>query len=166
MTTLLAIGIGLIGAALLLIAIEVFVPSGGLIGVISGVAAVAGIVCLWRVSVEWGIAGTLAVIVLGPAVFFFLLNILPSTPAGRKLIGEIPDEVRAEREMAERRARDARAALVGSEGVALTDLRPIGKIEIAGHRYDALAETAAIDQGARVRVTHATMLELKVRPIA
>lgn len=166
MSTLLAVGFALIGVALVLVAIEVFIPSAGLIGIIAGAAAIAGVVCLWQVSAEWGIAGTLGVLVLGPSLFFYLLNILPSTPAGRRLIGELPEEERAERDLAERRARDERAALVGAEGVALTDLRPIGTVEIDGQRYDALAETAAIDQGTRVRVTRATMLELKVRPIA
>lgn len=164
MTTLLAIGLGLIGAALVLVAIEVFIPSAGLIGFIAGIAAVAGVICLWRVSETWGLAGTLTVIVLGPALFFFLLNVLPSTPAGRRLIGAPPEEELAERDLAERQARVARASLVGAVGVALTDLRPIGTVEIDGQRYDALAETAAIDQGTRVRVTAATMLELKVRP--
>jgi len=165
MATMLTLGIVLIGIALILVAIEVFLPSGGLIGIVAGVAAVVGVACLWRVSTQWGLAGTLTVLVLGPALFFYLLNILPSTPAGRSLIGEIPEEERAEREMAERRARDERAALIGSEGVALTALRPIGLIEIEGTRYEALAETAAIDPGTRVRVTRASMLELKVRPV-
>ncbi|GJM19361.1 MAG: hypothetical protein DHS20C14_15740 [Phycisphaeraceae bacterium] len=159
-------GIALIGAALMLIAIEVFVPSGGLIAVVSGLAAIAGVVCMWRVSTIWGLAGSLTVVVLGPAIFFYMLNILPSTPAGRMLMGGASDEDLAQSELAIRRARDERASLVGAEGVALTAMRPIGKVEIDGNRYEALAETSAIDQGARVRVTSATMHELKVRPVA
>ncbi len=158
-------GIALILVALLLVAVEVFVPSGGIIAVVSGAAAIAGVVLMWRHDPVWGVSGLLAVIVLGPAVFFYLLSILPNTRAGRLLIGAEPDEDRMERELAEQRRRDERAALVGAEGVALTDLRPIGKVNIDGNRYEALAITRAIDQGARVRVTDASMHELKVRPV-
>lgn len=159
-------GLALLGVALILVAVEVFVPSAGLISVGAGVCAVAGVVCLWRVSPTWGIAGTLAVIILGPALFFFLMTILPSTPVGRSLIGAIPEEEREARELAEQQARDLRQALVGAEGTALTALRPAGKVEIDGRRYDALAQTTVIDAGTPVRVVRATMSDLIVRPLA
>ncbi len=158
-------GIALIGLALLLVAVEVFVPSGGLIAVVSGGAAIGGVVLMWRSDPMWGVSGLLTVIVLGPAVFFYMMSILPNTRAGRMLIGAESEEDRVERELAEQRRRDEQAALIGAEGVALTDLRPVGKIDIDGNRYDALAITRAIDRGSRVRVTDVTIHELKVRPI-
>ena len=93
------------------------------------------------------------------------MSILPNTRAGRLLIGAESEEDRAERELAEQHRRDQQAALIGAEGVALTDHRPVGKIDIDGNRYEALAITRAIDQGSRVRVTDVTMHELKVRPV-
>jgi len=44
------------------------------------------------------------------------------------------------------------AGLVGRHGVAVTDLRPGGQVEIDGRRYEAMVEVGAIDRGAAVRV--------------
>lgn len=42
---------------------------------------------------------------------------------------------------------------VGHEGVAVTDMRPAGKVDIRGERLDAVAVTGFIHAGTRVRVT-------------
>ncbi|MDP3071149.1 MAG: NfeD family protein [Opitutaceae bacterium] len=44
------------------------------------------------------------------------------------------------------------AALVGREGLAVTDLRPSGQIEIDGCRHEARSELGPIDRGRPVRV--------------
>ena len=48
-------GIVLLGVALALFFVEVFIPSGGLIGIVAGVAAVFGIVLLFRVDTTLGL---------------------------------------------------------------------------------------------------------------
>jgi len=50
---------------------------------------------------------------------------------------------------------EKRRTLVGAQGVALTDLRPVGKVRLDGVRaddFEARVEGAALDRGARVRV--------------
>ena len=47
---------------------------------------------------------------------------------------------------------NAFAALVGSTGIAATDLRPAGKVEIGGERYDCVADTGFIPKGDAVKV--------------
>ena len=42
--------------------------------------------------------------------------------------------------------------LVGSEGVAVTDLYPSGEVEIEGYRYSAQLEVGTLDKGERIRV--------------
>ena len=42
-------------------------------------------------------AGTLVTLVLGPMAFFFAISLLPSTPFGRRLIGEPSEEEVARR---------------------------------------------------------------------
>lgn len=163
MEPLLIWGIALLVVAFALIAVEAFVPSGGAIGVLAGLAAIGSVICLWMVSWTFGLTGLLIVLILGPMAFFGALNMLPATPLGRSLLGEPSEEEVIAREMAERAEQDARAALVGATGTALTDLRPIGRIEINGQRYEALAETGAIDRGESIRVTGADMHELRVR---
>jgi membrane-bound serine protease (ClpP class) len=48
---------------------------------------------------------------------------------------------------------DNKTNLVGSYGVAVTMLRPSGKVEIEGDIYDSISETGYIDQGEKVLVT-------------
>lgn len=157
-------GVALLGVAFALVLLEAVLPSAGLVALAAGGCAVAGVVCLWMVGWVWGVSGLLAVLVLGPTAFFGALNLLPATPIGQRLLGGPSDEEIEQRELAEREAANARAALVGTEGVALTDLRPAGVVQVDQRRYDALAETGAIDRGQPVRVTGATMHELRVRP--
>jgi len=46
----------------------------------------------------------------------------------------------------------SRAALVGLEGVAITDLRPVGVMEVDGERYDALAEGTFVGKDSSIRI--------------
>lgn len=164
--TLLVWGLALLATAVLLIIVEVFIPSGGLIAIAATGVAIAGIVCLFRVSVGWGLVGIGVMVVAGPSAFAFWVKVLPHTPFGRKMLGERPEsELAAEAEQAERERR-ARAALLGAEGRALTDLRPVGVVEIAGVRHDALSETTMIQAGTKVRVSVVESNAIRVRPIA
>lgn len=72
------------------------------------------------------------------------------------------DQLEAQRQQ-ERSERDALHALVGAEGVAMTDLRPVGAVRIDGTRYDALAEVGVIAAGTKVRVTKVEFNQIKVR---
>jgi membrane-bound serine protease (ClpP class) len=46
----------------------------------------------------------------------------------------------------------AEPSLLGARGLAVTDLRPGGQVEIAGRRYEAKVEVGAIDAGAPIVV--------------
>jgi membrane-bound serine protease (ClpP class) len=54
-------------------------------------------------------------------------------------------------------------SLIGAEGVAHTDLRPAGKIEIGGVVYDATALTGYITAGKQVIVVSQTLAQLTVK---
>ena len=55
--------------------------------------------------------------------------------------------------------------LVGSEGVALTDVsRTLGKVDVDGNRFIAIAD-AAIPAGRRVRVVKVEGVVAKVEPV-
>ncbi len=161
---LLLLGLGLIAASLLLIVVEVFVPSGGLIAITAGIAALVGVISLFRYDPWWGLMGLVALMVIGPAALGFALKVWPNTPLGRRmLLGDMTEEqIEAERQK-ERSERDALHALVGAEGVAMTDLRPVGAVRIEGTRYDALAEVGVIAAGTKVRVTKVEFNQIKVR---
>lgn len=157
-------GLILLGVALLLLLVEVFVPSMGVITFTAGTIALVGIVLLFRVSVGWGVTGLLTMMVLGPMVVMFGLQVLPHTNAGKKLLygesGKAEVAVRDNPEEAE-----ALARLIGAEGVVLVDLRPIGVIRVNDRKLDAVSEISFIRAGSRVRVTAADGMTIKVRPI-
>ncbi len=55
--------------------------------------------------------------------------------------------------------------LVGMEGVALTVLRPAGKVEIDGEMYDASSDIGYIEKGDRIKVVRNETAQLFVRKI-
>lgn len=160
-------GIALLGVALLLAVIEVFLPTAGLLPVVAAVVAVAGVVCLFRASATWGLIGSLIVIVGGPASFFIGLRVMPNTPLGRRLV--LTDTSRGARGGDGDPASGLDAglsALIGREGTVATDLRPIGTVKIDGQRHDAISDSGLIRAGAAVRVLAIEGTELRVRPLA
>jgi len=165
METMLLAGVGLLGVSILLIVLEAFVPSGGVIGVVAAICAIIGVIVLWRFSTIWGVSGLLSVAVLGPMCFGYALKIMPYTAIGRQLMGPGAEEI-AEIGREERQAeKDRRIALIDREGVALTDLRPIGTIEIDGQHHEASAQGGLIDRGSAVRVTDVSGPEIRVRAV-
>lgn len=155
-------GLALLCAGLLLVLLEVFVPSGGMIALLSAVVGIAGIVCLFMYEATWGIAGTLAAMVLVPIIVAFGFKVMPTTYFGKKMLfGEsgkhepvLPEAPTTEFD-----------ALVGMEGEAVTDLRPVGTIKVDGQKLDALSEVSYVRAGTRIKVTAVEGVTIKVRPI-
>lgn len=160
-------GIGLLAAALLLIMVEAIVPSAGVIGLVAAAVAIGGIICLFKVSVVWGIIGIVAFIGLGGVGFLFALSIMPSTRFGRRLVhGDDADALADDEDGAP--PTDPLAELehlIGQEGTAMTDLRPVGAVKIGDTRYPAISEVSYIRSGTRVRVTSVDAAQIRVRPV-
>ncbi|HKV74824.1 MAG TPA: NfeD family protein [Gemmatimonadales bacterium] len=55
--------------------------------------------------------------------------------------------------------------LVGQEGVALTDLRPSGTIDVAGEKIDVVTEGGYLAAGTRVKVVRTESYRQIVRPV-
>lgn len=159
MESLLIWGLALIAAALVLVVVEVFVPSAGLIGIIAGVLGIVGVVCLFRYETLWGVGGLLALAVLAPLIFAFGLKLMPSTPMGRKLLfgesGEDPVKPNS----------DELSPLVGAVAEAVTDLRPVGSIMLDGRRVSASSEGTIIPAGTRVKIVAVDGPNIRVRPV-
>jgi len=165
MDSLLIIGLGLIGLSLLLIVLEAFVPSGGILGIGSLISAIAGIVYLFKYETLWGAIGFLGVAILGPMVFVFSVKMLPSTPLGRMMLGRSGEEIAQDRYESTKAQRSEREHLLGLEGNSATDMRPSGVVEIEGERHDAIAKGGIIDRGSRVKVTKVDGLTIEVRAL-
>lgn len=155
---------GLLVAFVLLVA-ELFIPSGGILGICAGLCAIGGVILLAMHDGTWGLVAALGLMVLTPVLVAFMLKVWPHTPLGRRIIG-VPSEEEVERERLEALAAQKQiTALVGKQALALTDLRPVGVIDLEGQRRDALAETTYIKAGSQVRIVHADGSQIKVRAI-
>lgn len=134
---------------------EMFLP-GGVLGVLGGLALIGSVILGY---VEFGpVAGTVLLGAITLVVFVGFcawMAAFPRTTVGRRLtLGKalatgprLPDST----------------GLVGTEGVALTPLRPAGTARIGNRRVDVVAEGALIASGEPVVVTLAEGARIVVR---
>ncbi len=155
----LAWGLGLLGMAVLLVIIEIFLPTGGIVAVLSALAALGGIIALFMHDITWGAIGLLGVLIAAPIAFFGGLRIWENSPIGRRMMG-VPSE---ENNTTGPATRDDREALLGEVGVAVSPLRPVGVIKVGGKRLDAQAEISFIEAGEPVVITKVDGLHILVR---
>lgn len=127
-------------AGLVLIFLEVFIPSGG-------VLAIAALLCIgysiWELYLqgETAIAVTCAVFTVGWIVLlfrFWLNRVGLKTDLGDS--DSVGDDVRTSKDM------------VGERGLVMSDLRPAGIALIAGKRLDVVALQGYINKGDSVVV--------------
>ena len=151
---------GLLLLFFLLLLLELFIPSGGLLGVAAGAALIGAILIGFLHSFEVGGTMLIAVSIVSPMVVAFGLRMWPRTPMGRKLLNVDPEEDSLRREQQEA----LRRRWLGKVGVAKMDLLPSGTIEIAGHRLDAVSVAGVIDRGTAVEVVNVSAGKIQVRP--
>ncbi len=165
METLLLWGFGLLALAGLLFFIEIFVPSGGILGIASFAVSIAGVVAFWRHSTMWGATSTLFVLVMIPICFNFALRIMPHTPIGKLLIlgGDAQREGEDFADAGGSASIADDTSLIGQEGVVLTELRPVGEVRVNGQHHEGHAEEGFIAAGSRVRVIDVEGDRLTVR---
>ena len=169
-------GIVLITLAIGLFVIEIFVPSGGLLGIGSATALIAGIICLFLDNAALGlVAATLALLAL-PFAVGFALKIWPHTPIGRALIlqgsegmkttaGDEADDGETDDLPVHPAARGVEGLVAGAQGRALSDLRPVGICVFEGRREECLASNGIIAAGTPVRIVAIDGMHVKVKAV-
>jgi len=164
-------GFILLGAAIGLLVLELFLPSGGLIGLLCGVCAIGSVVSFFQFDSTLGLVALISYIVLGPIVIYFGFKLWLVSPLGKRMILGGSDEVVDEHgdtqpvsETARLKRAEKLRQLIGAEGVTVTSLRPVGTVKIAGQRLDALAESGIIEADSPVIVTDVYDNQIKVRP--
>lgn len=158
-----------------LLMLEIFVIPG------FGVAGVAGVVCVIAslvlammqlppadvpgLQLNTGLMNraiwTVVFVFVGMVpVIWLTAKLLPSTPLFRYLVLDpkvVPPEdakIREARQPAGTRFQEPleEKELVGQVGVALTDLRPAGKVKVQGRKIDVVTEGEYVEQGRQVRI--------------
>ncbi|OHB85555.1 MAG: hypothetical protein A2V98_20140 [Planctomycetes bacterium RBG_16_64_12] len=152
---LLVMGLGLV-------VLEVFIPSGGILGFVAVCSIVAAIVVGFMEGPGVGFTILTSAVVGVPIVVVLALKWWPSTPLGRRMLlgsptGEdvLPDIPR-QRKLKE---------LVDRVGVAKSEMLPSGAIVIDGHTIDAVSEGMPVGAGQRVRVIKVQGNRVVVRPV-
>ena len=156
----------LIGAALILIAVEIFViPGFGIAGIAGIVAMLAGLTMALvgqgaTARAFFGAAGRVSfsmVVAVGAAAV--LLRAMPRTTIGRRLL--LDTSLSAGGGYSSAPERDA--SWLGRVGRAASPLRPAGIADIAGERVDVVSDGELIETGAAVVVSRVDGNRIVVR---
>jgi membrane-bound serine protease (ClpP class) len=154
----------LLAVAICLLIAEVFIPSGGIISVLSTLAILGAIIFAWQAwwysnqGAFWGFVGGMSLLL--PATVVVAFYFWPSTPMGRRAILEspAPHEVASFVEQEEKYRR-----MVGKIGETATSLNPAGIVRIDGQRVHCQSEGMIIDAGMPVIVISARANRVIVR---
>lgn len=157
----------LILIGLVLLILEAFIPSSGILFVLSTACLVIGVTMVFFApeSEGGGVFGGLVTIgilvILIPLLVALWFHVWPRTPMGRKFFLPAPEE-------------DVAAALPDSAGTenlrgqigqTLTELRPSGVTLILGKRVDTKTEGMFVPAGRWVRVVDVRFGQVTVRPL-
>lgn len=151
----------LLVVGLAVIVLEVFVPSGGLLGFVSVATILAAVITAFlQLGMAAGLLVLAITVVAVPAALGLAFRWFPETPLGRRVLPPPPDPADvlpdADRR---RRLRD----LVGRAGVAVTELLPWGTVQVNGILVEAMSESGPIAAGAAVEAVGVQGMSLVVR---
>ncbi len=159
----------LVGAGVVLLAVELFVTPGfGVIGVLSLAALLGGLgLSLVGAGATWEVIltaiGRVAVsLVLAIVASLALLRFLPRLPFGRRLVLET--ELTAREGFASEPETDR--AWLGKRGTTVSTLRPAGIADIEGERVDVVSDGEFIDAGDPITVVRVDGNRIVVRRLA
>lgn len=148
---------------LLVMVLEVFIPSGGILGFVSVVAILAAIVMAF---VEQGPAvGMLvlaAAVVAVPGVLIMAFRWFPRTPLGRRVLPPPPD---ASEVLPDSPLRKRARGMVGRTGRVVREMLPWGSVEIDGTTLEAVSESGPIALGTIVEAVGVQGMGVVVRPV-
>ncbi|MGI9625239.1 MAG: NfeD family protein [Longimicrobiales bacterium] len=159
----------LVAGGALLVALEVFViPGFGFFGVTGGLALVAGLLMTQvgdlPTSMDFtratGVVSAALILVIATA--WALLKNLPNSLRLRKTGVLLPESTNREEGYV---SAEVRAELEGTDGVAITPLRPAGVGLFGEERVDVVSESEWIEEGTPIRIISAEGYRHIVRPV-
>jgi membrane-bound ClpP family serine protease len=151
----------LVGIAL--VACEVFVPSGGVLGFLS-LASLGSSIALafYHRGLEVGLIFLSAAALAVPVTLIFTFRWWPHTAMGKRLLLNIPTSQDVLPDTPQRRKLSQR---VGKVGTATSQMLPGGAISVGGVSVDAISEGMPIEVGQRVRIINVRGNRVLVRPV-
>lgn len=139
----------LIFLGLLLMAAELFLPTGGIVFVLGVGGVIAGVAIAFSRSPEQGMVTLIVVVILIPLLAPALLYYWPRTAIGKKFLLTGPED---DATVAQMPVNLELEELRGRFGKTLSPLRPSGVARFGGRRVDVLTEGDMVDAGLWVKV--------------
>lgn len=146
--------------AAILAAVDLFVPSGGVLALSSFLAATISVYFGFRSSSTAGMMMLTVLLIAIPIFMVIALRVWPHTPIGRRIILRAPQTVQAPQTA----TIDPLVELIGQIGVAQNSLLPSGHVRINHRNYNALCESGVIEAGQQVEVIAVRQRNLIVVP--
>jgi len=153
------LALALVGIAAMIT--ELFVPAGGIIGLIGLGSIIAAIVRTFQT--QGAFVGSIFLVgsfIAVPAIFILYFKFFPRTFFGKRLI------------LSDTQTREAGYSshtdhpyeeLRGKKGISETQLHPVGTILIDGQRYNAVTDGDYIEENANIEVIHTEGNRIVVR---
>jgi membrane-bound serine protease (ClpP class) len=158
-----AIALLLFLAAMVIFAIDLMIPSGGVLIGVTACFAFAAVVFAFRHSTSSGIWMLIASMGAIPIMMWLFVEVWPLTPLGRQMISK-PEPSGSY--VWSDAAKSANAdSLIGAEGIVLNEMIPSGLVQIGDQTFEAFSESGPIDAGKTVRIVRLDVGRLVVAVI-
>jgi membrane-bound serine protease (ClpP class) len=161
-SSFLTLGMALIGLGFLLLGAELFLPTGGVLMVLSAASLAAGVALTFFYDTTIGLVTLLGVFVALPVAAGVFLRVWPRTPLGRRFFLTAPPE---DATVAALPFNQELEQLKGRIGRALSALRPAGVVDFDGRRIDTVTEGMMVEPGQWVRCIEVRAGRVVVRPV-
>jgi membrane-bound ClpP family serine protease len=133
---------------------EIFIPSGGLLGLLAVAALIASIVFAFRFGTTTGYIMLVVLFIFVPITIALGFKLFPHTPVGKRLILSSPKRNPKKAATPPPTIDDQNYAhLKGKTGLTLTPLRPSGIAEIDNERYSVVSEGDLIEKNSKIIVS-------------
>jgi membrane-bound ClpP family serine protease len=145
--------------AIVMALVDLYIPSAGMLLLLSLVAAVGSVIFGFQRSTTSGMTMLTLVAATIPILGVVAIRIWPHTPIGRRIVLGLPPE----RTKTANSQQNALTELIGCVIVSEYPLMPSGQITIDHRPYNAFAEAGCIDAGQHVEVIAVRQRDLIVR---
>lgn len=156
------LGYLLVAAGLVLMAAELFLPTGGVLFVIGIGGLIVGVAMTFAYDATHGLMLLIGLFILVPIAGPLLVYWWPKTLVGRRLVLSGPQD---DATVAGMPVNLELEALRGRYGKTLSPLRPAGMTDFDGQRVDTLSEGPLIEAGRWVRCVDVRAGRVVVRAV-
>jgi len=138
-------------AAYLLLLLECFLPTSGILAILSFAFLIAAVTLGFSVGVTAGIFVILIILVLTPLLIRLLIKLWPSTRIGQKILN-IPQSGR-DRKKNPPEFRDCPTSPdIDQQGISITNLQPHGIADFGDGGIEVVTQGEFIESGRTIRV--------------